>query len=822
MSILDDDYEDKLGTKPDAESDKAQYGDPEDEDSAKLLSLPGPEAAALNYRLWKDQPKGPISRRRAQWKVNEWRREGRTNVFVQKTQDQDRWQAWSPPWNAPPVPVLNKADRLCRRLKAMVWADPPQPEAIPENGSDEAIEAAEFIERVLSNVQGEGQLDDLRTASRAFDRGSTNGCGFIRYFLDAKGGGRQPVRIMAKPGALTADQPFTGPNGEPLEGDVVGRYAKEDGTLTDDPAEAATQWMPALDKEIVEAPNVRFLPHDSEDLWDADGVIIATMPTWGELLELWPEEMAKLSEDDIAAILSFKPEHHRDLMGDGRSGNDTATRREDKPVAVFTTYYTAGPGYPKGCYFVGLGDRVALYRQKWVAEVDGVEEALDIPLTQYMQFEAGRREPYGVGLMELLGGGNEIRAAQVGHLMSHLDQFSNRRTFVPTNSIIQPRQYQLMQGSVIPVNPGGEPKFEEIPAYPRESMDLFTLMTDEMNDQSMMQETAQGTEVSSVTSGKQAQVVVAQAKAGLSDVQQNTERAYIRACRIQAQLIRTGYTVPQQIAWQGDDGQYRQKYWTGSDLKGVKDFKLKRGSLTMMTNAEKVNMAFQFQGQGVYASHPEAFYDTIVGEIGADVGLQDDPFRQRIKRQLSAWSEGPPEGWQPPQAPMQLDPVTGTPTGQPMVDPQTGQTAPPPSDPHLQAIFGPLPADELQDVATVRLTELKRFMATTRFTRWSAEWRQGVVGEFEHMKQAAGVMTIAEQQAAQQAAAQQRQQAETQKSQADFQRDVAKEQIKKAAPARRYQVHSETTGRAYTVESTPVIDSVPSSDAASPASGALN
>lgn len=807
MSILDDDYEDKLpGDKP-AESDKAQYGDPEDENAAKLLSLPEPEAAALNYRLWKDQPKGPISRRRAQWKVNEWRREGRTNVFVQKTQDQDRYQAWSPPWNAPPVPVLNKADRLCRRLKAMVWADSPEPEAIPENGSDEAIEAAEFVERVLSNVQGEGQLDDLRTASRSFDRGSVYGCGFVRYFIDAKGSGRQPVRIMAKPGALTADQPFTGPNGEPLEGDVVGRYAREDGTLTDNAAEAATRWMPGLRKEIVDAPNLRFLPHDSEDLWDADGVIIATMPTWGELLELWPEQMAALKEDDIAAILSFKPENHRDLMGaeGSRAGSDTATRREDKPVAVFMTYYKACSSYPKGCYFVGLGDRVTLHRQEWVGDVEGVEEALDIPLTQYGQFDSGRRDPYFTGMMELLGGGNEIRSAQVGHLMSHLDQFSNRKTFVPTNSIIQPRQYQLMQGSVIPVNPGGEPKFEEIPEFPRASMDLFELMSDEMNDQSMMQETAQGTELPSVTSGKQAQIIVAQAKAGLSDIQQNTERAYIRACRIQAQLIRTGYTVPQQIAWQGDDGQYRQKYWTGSDLRGVKDFKLKRGSLTMMTNAEKVNMAFQFNQAGVYASHPEAFYDTIVGEIGADVGLQDDPFRQRIKRQLAAWSAGPPDGWQPPQPPTQAvpEPLTGMMTRQPAVDPQTGQPVPPPPDPHLAAIFAPLPADELQDVAAVRLTELKRFMATTRFTRWPVEWRQGVIAEFEHMKQAAGVMTIAEQQ---QAALRQQQQTADQAMQqknAEYQQQLQMEQLKGQHANRTHKIVRDPTGRMAGIESVP-------------------
>src|SRR5947208_10897 len=101
----------KPGT-PTGEQDK--YGDPEDTDASKLLTLPPQQAAALAYSLWKDQPKGPIQRRKAEWQVNAWRREGRTNVYVQKTQDQNQWQAWSPPWNTPPIPLLNKADRLCR------------------------------------------------------------------------------------------------------------------------------------------------------------------------------------------------------------------------------------------------------------------------------------------------------------------------------------------------------------------------------------------------------------------------------------------------------------------------------------------------------------------------------------------------------------------------------------------------------------------------------------------------------------------------------------------------------------------------------------
>jgi hypothetical protein len=731
--------------RPTTDTDAQRYGDPEDGTAAKLLTLPDAEAAALAHQLWKDQPQGPISHRRARWQVNKWRAGGRTNVFVQKTEDQNRWQAWAPPWTAPPIPVMNKAMRLARRLTSIMFADDPVPEVVPD---PEDVDAAEFAQRVLSDIQAEGQLDDLKAARRAWGReGSIYGSGFVRYFVDPKGGGRKPVRVMAKAGAVTAEAPFTGPMGEPLEGDLVGRYVREDGTLTDTPGEAATRWMPAIKSEILSPPNVRFLPHDSEDLWDAEGVIIATMPTWGELLELWPE-LAEMKVEDREALFSFKPEQVKDLMGfkeERYKGNEQIKRLEDKRVAVFTVYYKACPAYPQGCYFVGLADKAVAYRGPWIAQVEGAEETLDLPLTQYAQFEPDEADPYYVGIIELLGNGNEIRAAQVGHLLSYLDQFTNRKVFIPTNSILQPRSYQLMQGTAIPINPGGEPKFEEVPDFPQAPLQLFGLMTDEMNDQSTLQQTAQGTEVAGVNSGRQAQVIVEQAQAGASDLRQNIARGYIRGCRIQLQLIRANYTVPQQLEWTGDDGQHQQKWWTGADLRSAKNIRLKRGSLSMMTGQQKLNMALQFKQFGLYDAAPDLFYETVAGSLGPTVGLQDDPVRLRIKRQLAQWSDGPPDGWQPPQAPVDA-------LGMPMVGPD-GQPVPPPPAPELLAIFAPLLPDELQDVAIIRLMELKRFMASTKYSRHPAAWRMGVDLEFQRMKAAAGVMTLQEQAMAEQQAA---------------------------------------------------------------------
>lgn len=790
-------------------SDEAQsYGDPEDT-AANLLTLPDKKAAAYNYRQWRIQPKEPQQRRRAEWQVNVWRREGRSNVFAQKVQDKGIWQAWEPPWEQSPIPVLNKADRLCRRLKNISFADPPVPEAIPSTGEEEDIEAARLGERILMDIQSEANLDDIRTASRAFDRASSYGSGFVRYYIDERGGGRQPVRIMAKKGAVSANTPFLGPDGEELPGELVARYVTEAGELQDTAAGAATRWVPGLRREILAPPSIRFLPHDAEDIWDADGIIIGTMPTWGELEALWPEEMKAISKEDKEALFAFKPEHAQDLRG-----LDSPSKREHTPendrlkrVAVFTTYHKAGPLYPEGCYFIGLGDRVKLHRQKWTHQPEGADPVkLEIPVTQYMQFDAGRPDPYGLGLMHLLGNGHELRASQVAHLLQYLDQFANRRTFLPTNSIIQPKQLQLMAGATIPMNPGGKPEFEEIPAFPAAPMDLFALITAEMDDHSMLQQTAQGTDESHITSGRQQAQVVQTAMASLSEIRQNIERAYLRGCRIEAQQIQMGYTVPQQISWTGEDGQYRQQWWSGSDLRGTADFKLKQGSLSMMTPEQKMNLAVQFKEMGVYEQNPDLFYEAITSSMGPVVGLVDDPSRVRIKRQLATWSMGPPAGWmervqaeaaQATGQPGMVPPIEGLITADPMAPPAAGMQAPltepgaepttpppagppepPPQDPALAAIFELVEADEIQDVAVVRLSELKRFMASTRFTRWPPEWRAGVVQEFQHMKLCAGVQTIPEQQQAATDAQAAEQEAASVTAEQEFQHQLQLEQLK--------------------------------------------
>jgi hypothetical protein len=174
---------------------------------------------------------------------------------------------------------------------------------------------------------------------------------------------------------------------------------------------------------------------------------------------------------------------------------------------------------------------------------------------------------------------------------------------------------------------------------------------------------------------------------------------------------------------------------------------LKTGSLSMLSPSAKAAVAEQLFGirdpENRSVISLEELRSIIVGNVGGLLGLQDDPQRQRIRRQIEQWVLGPPQGWEPPQPILQpgpVDPMTGEPAGPPT------QVIPP--DPTSMAIFAPRPSDDEPEIARVRAFELGRLLASTRFDRWPDVWKRAPLQEYLRMRQAAGIQTVAEQQAA--------------------------------------------------------------------------
>ncbi len=719
--------------------------DPEMEKPGFLLKKDKPKAVAERaFKIWSDKDE-MMNRKEAVWGVNSLRRKGVANVELRQETDDQSWIAYVPPHikrRPEAVQVVNKAKANCRRLASLMFTDPPAPEAQPRTGDDEDRDTAEFATRVLTDLQHDNKLADVRAHQEAFDRASTFQSGFIHYRVDPRAGGRAKLQISAGVGAQTVgdalDDPETGMEWQ----DYVERFVRPDGSLTNDASEAAEQFLPGLKREVLDGRNVRPIPWNAADVWECDGIQLGTFMSWGKIKKTWPEEAKKVQDDEMSEIFRWRPKRWKNLVSphDRRVIENKASGKiKDEWMAfVLTTYYKESPDYPRGACVITIGKHLVVEQREWVEEDDqGNTISLPIPVTQHKQWNDGERDFYGTGLMDDIGAGNEIRAFLVAKLMDWTDRAINRKIFVDTTSNIRPEQLRLPGHAVIPKLPGGKVEYETVPAFPSDGINLYNITGDEMDSISLMPNVAQGLESPQVQSGRHAQVIISQVHAALAEPRFNVIRAYLYACLIQLSLVRAFFDSPRTIGWVGEDGAYKEKRWRGNDLRGVGEIELRQGSLSMLSPVAKATLAeHQFQ-MGVITQ--QELKEVTISNLGSTLGIQDDPFLTRIRGQLSAWEDGPPDGWQPQiveQPLMQpvLDPATGQQIGEePAIDPQTGQPQLQPvqvPDQVLGKMFFPVPADEQPDVALTRARELAKLMSRDVFMSHPPEWQWGVINEY--------------------------------------------------------------------------------------------
>ncbi len=688
--------------------------------------------ASHALKIWESMDK-VLERPEAQWKVNAARRLGITNAKLRRISsiDESHWTAWLPK-NASPdlTPDINRAAMLCRRLVSMLFADPPVAEIVPPSTEDEDIAAAEFSGRVLEDLQGETGLNSATRARESEDKACTFASAYERFWIDQTGGGQAPREIQARRDATHEEvaliDPKTGLESPPYET----RYVRPDGTLTDHEVEAELEWIPGIKSEILDGRNVRLIPHTVSDIWEADGAQIVSFKTWGELKRMAPD-LAKLPAEDKKAIMSERPQNADDMIPGGKFADVEQPENEDQRLCfTLTTYMKQSHEYPEGVYLICLAKRWVLHRSKWMDNNEGRARPLDIPITQYSQFKEGRDGYWRVSLMELIGGGNELRAAQISHLLDHLERLNNRKMFLPTNSILTAEEVAAQPNrQVFAINPGGEPKFEEIPRWPSDSYSFTELVTRDMDDASGIQESARGTQDPNVKSGRHAFAIISQVHAGLSEIRDNAVRGYLRGSRITLQLARAFFDTPRELKW-NEDGRYRHRAWDRSDLTTSTDIRLKAGTMTMLAPAAKAQLAEHYAQLGVLP--PDEMREILGSSIGGTIGLQDNPFRLRVRNQLSEWGEGPPDGWLEARR-QTLEALLAQNQGQPPVDPSTGQPLPPPPDPLLTQIFEPIPCDTLPNVAPIRIEEIAKYMAGRGYLRHPPQWRLGLDMEYQRM-----------------------------------------------------------------------------------------
>lgn len=695
-----------------------------------LLTLKEEKAAKLLGRMWSAH-EPHMKRRLAEWRVNTLRRAGIPGVARVKGAGDNDWDVWLAPGVTGPdqIPTINKAAEIARKFVAILLADPFKPQVIPAGTSEKEVISAQVATRVLEQVEGESGLSEEHTIRKAFNKASDYGSGFVHYYVDPKGGPRVPVQIEAHPTATHEDMALTDPmTGEDAAPPYIKKFVLEDGTLSDKPEGARMRDLPALRREVLTGRNVRFVPHTAEDLWDAEGVLIGTFVPVIKLRQRFPEVMEKLekNEDEFQKVLGYRPENSRSIAARGQELSVPDLERpetvDDAMIFVLTGYFRKSGDYPSGCVIITLGNCEVAHREDWsfIAE-DGTEEVLEIPVTQYAQFDEGDDEPYYHGIMTLIGAANEMRNAQAASIVDMIERMANRKTYLPLSSMLSEEDLENPNKRYIPIADGSQPYFEQPPQVPQDIWHWFNDIGTEMDRAPGLSETVQGLESPSVKSGRQALAIAQQAHAALSVVKGHLMRGYERSGRVKLQLMRAFFDAPQSFLFEEDEA-FKLEEWRGADLGGARDVRVAPGSGTMLTPAAKAQLAEHWFSLGLIP--PDDMQRISSANIGPILGMQTDPHRIRIQRQLWQWMKGPPEDWapQPPQ---------------PQQDPTTGQTIMVPApDPVLAKIFEPVAADMMPAIAQKRIDEIARTMSSERYLAKPPQWRQALEQEFQRMSMA--------------------------------------------------------------------------------------
>lgn len=708
----------------------------------KLLDEGTDDAAVCRYvhEEWSAQ-RDRYARRICEAEVNLRRRGGEGNLWVEKAaQDQSLYRVYGSVAGTKFNQFYQKANRLCLRMIAHLHPDPAVPEAVPMTGETEDMDAAEFATRVLKDIGSESGLNDLEAHKQAWDIASNWGSGYIRYYTDPHGGGRQPMEADAHQLAQHIDQaqpkildPLTN---QEWKGPTVTKYVRPDGFLTESPAETARRWVPKLAREVCDPGSVRLLPQTATDLWDADGLLYAKYHTWDTLVGWFPE-LGKVSTEDRGHAIAFRLKDCDHLLPKrGNRKHDPAPKEghEGSGLALLMIKWCVeSPDYPDGAMVVCVGDKHVPHRGTWIIESEtGERERRDLPFTQVQQWRGDPDHPTGYGMMDFLGPSNENLGEIQGRVLDMLDKALNPLTLLPIGSTLQPEDLNDPFNTTVRFQPGYEPKRFEGPRIPPEAFTFIDSTKHDMDDATGLgQSSAEGVEAPNVQSGRHALAIVSQQQASLADLNQNINRAWVRGWRVQLQEIKANYTIPQLIRFVDRDGAYKAEKWKGSDLGSTRDVQVQRGTGTLFSPGQKTQFISEYAT--LARVDPLEVQELLATGFSPYTALEDNKHLLRVRRQLNEWEKGPPPNWQEPQPQPAVDPLSGAPMTDPMGQPMMG---PPPISPELAAIFDPRPVDTAPIAAQVRIREIGQAMAGTKYGEFPQGWKMGLDMEYQRMQQA--------------------------------------------------------------------------------------
>ena len=560
--------------------------------------------------------------------------------------------------------VPNKAWDLLGKTTELLLVDMPIAVAEPLDDSEEADAACDLANHFLELDAGEQGTNDAKLFSERVMRALFASSSFVEAWIDPAGGGYVPLQILAHPEAPDPQNPEVGPDGNPTP-NLVLRYLTDlpenGGQFTDDPAQAAPQWVPKIRAAKWNREHVRVYP-ETAAVEDAEKVVILGHCTISEARRRWPT-VAEMDDEALAKLLSWQPENHLALLPPFQRNRWKLTDGKDKErqgasdertIFYYHIYVKPCPDYRKGADVVVSGasgglviDRKLLahpVERKIKRQTTTEIRCREIPVVQVTLLEDPfDGDPMGRSFIELFSGAVESNANLAVSFQQLIDKIVRTPYMINSTSPISGRDVKNARATedfLLIKRPDDRP-FPLTPSpVPTDFFRIYELSDEAVNSIAAQNRPAQGSDKQAEVSGRAREIAVQQNNISNTSKLNAVNAAVIRWNRIKLELAMSEFTAEQQLSFIGEDGSARQVEWSGVDFALVGKVALKKGSGTMMTPDQKVQYLGNLQAAGLVEQGEAA--EGARPLFSKRLGLAPDPHEQFITRCIEQWKQGPP------------------------------------------------------------------------------------------------------------------------------------------------------------------------------------
>lgn len=269
---------------------------------------------------------------------------------------------------------------------------------------------------------------------------------------------------------------------------------------------------------------------------------------------------------------------------------------------------------------------------------------MEIPVVQITPIaDVFDGDPQGRPFVELFAGAVENNAHLAMSFAELVNKIVHTPYAVPATSPIDGddvKNARATEDMLLINRPEDKPTPIAPPPLPNTFFEMFNLSDDAVNSMASANRPSQGSDRQQEVSGRARQIAIEQNNVGNTSKQHILSAAYSRWCRIKIERAMSDFTVPQTIAYEGEDGANKQAEWTGVDFALVGKVTIKAGTGTMMAPDQKVQYLGNLQAAGLLPADEAA--EAARPSFSKRLGIASSPHEQYIERCISAWLQGPP------------------------------------------------------------------------------------------------------------------------------------------------------------------------------------